>query len=82
MAAVKTLRENLSNDGLRSFVVTFRDGDEATPYEAQYWAEDAGHAGEQCEDESPEYMAILIETQEEWEARNGRKLDYGNTETL
>lgn len=79
---MKTLREKMADDGLQSFIVTFRDGDDPTPYESQYWAEDAGHAGEQCEDESPDYLAILIETQAEWEARNGRSLDYGNRETV
>lgn len=96
MAAMKTLREKMADDGLTSFIVSYdyyADDTEAgitgqeNPWPedsltAQFWAEDAGHAGEQADDSFPGARILLVETQAEYEARTGETLDYGRTENL
>lgn len=83
MAAVKTLRESLAEEGLESFMVTYRPAyaepsDE--PEVMQFWAEDAAHAGEQMDDAEPFCAVLLVETQAQYEARTGELLDYGRRE--
>lgn len=82
MASMKTLAAKMADEGLTSFIVTLRDGDDATPYEQQYWAEDSDHATEQCEAASPDYQVVMVETQADYEARTGVMLDYGRRENV
>ena len=78
MAAMKTLREKMADDGLTSFIVTYSHADDASlTGTMQFWAEDAGHAGEQMDDAEPGCSVDLVETQAEYEARTGVELDYG-----
>lgn len=70
MTEMKTLFERMAVDGLQAFSVTYR-GDDGGEYVARYWAEDAGGAGEQCDqDGEGTYTVLLVETQSEYEARN------------
>lgn len=92
MAAVKTMREKMANEGLTSFIVSYDYEDEGTPIDAeaaenaymeQYWAEDQPHAAEQFKDANGDGVRIItIETQEAYEARTGEELDYGNREDV
>ena len=91
MAAIKTLREKMANDGLTSFIVSYdyaENDEEASDagggipdpddvFTEQFWAEDAGHAGEQFDDSRPQGRCLLVETQDEYETRTGETLDYG-----
>ena len=85
MAAMKTLREKMAHDGLTSYIVSYDDrapGDEIKLDDAltmQFWAEDAGHAGEQFDDAEPGSRVVLVETQAEYEARTRTILDYGRS---
>lgn len=82
MATVKTMRQKMADEGLSSFMVTYTADDHET-YTSQYWAEDAGHAGDQCEDEGEgDRTNLFVETQDEYEARTGKVLDYGRGESL
>lgn len=80
MGAVKSLREKMADEGLKSFIVTATYEWADYPMYQQFWATDAAHAGEQAEDVENLHEILLIETQDEYEARNGVKLDYGRTE--
>jgi hypothetical protein len=56
MGAVKTMREKMADEGLRSYIVTYvyaDDYDSDEHYEMQFWAEDEAHACEQMEDAEP-----------------------------
>jgi hypothetical protein len=69
----------VANHDLTSYIVTF-----LAPYafgttdveRMQFWAEDAGHAGEQMDDAEPSCEVVLVETQKEHETRTGVRLDY------
>lgn len=81
MASVKTMRAKMADEGLTSYIVTYSDPD--STYIMQFWADDAAHAGEQFDDQEEWGAEIdLIETQDEFEARTGRTLDYGRQENL
>lgn len=96
MAAVKTMREKMANEGLTSFIVTYdyyEDDTEAAEagggipdpddvYKEQYWATDATHAAEQFTDSDSSARILTIETQEGYELRTGEELDYGNRENV
>lgn len=89
MAAVKNMREKMADEGLKSYIVSYdyADNDEAAVNDftgvaddamaMQFWAEDAGHAGDQFDDAEPGGRCLLVETQDEYEARTGTTLDYG-----
>lgn len=80
MAAVKTMREKMADEGLTSFMVSYT-GDDHERYTSQYWADDAGHAGEQCDqDGEGTRTELFVETQDEFETRTGVELDYGRRE--
>ncbi len=80
MAAYKTMMEKMADEGLQSFVVTYL-GDDGEEYSSQYWADDEGHAGEQCDqDGEGTNTVLLVETQAEYEARTNTELDYGRWE--
>lgn len=82
MASIKTMQAKMADEGLRSFIVTFRpEGDDETQT-MQFWAEDAGHAGEQMDDAEPGCEVVLVETQDEYETRTGETLDCGRREDL
>lgn len=88
MAAMKTMREKMADEGLTSFIVSYDDrapGDEIKLDGAmtmQFWAEDAGHAGEQFDDAEPDARLLLVETQDEYETRTRTILDYGRRENV
>ena len=85
---MKTMREKMADEGLQSFIVTYRTTDEdigdgmviAHTATMQFWAEDAGHAGEQMDDAEPGCEIVVVQTQAEYEARTGETLDYGTLE--
>lgn len=80
MAAVKTMREKMADEGLESFIVSYLPEGHASymaPLTQQFWADDAAHAGEQMDDAEPFCSVLLVETQAEYEARTGETLDYG-----
>lgn len=79
MAAVKTMREKMADEGLVSYTVTFMyPGNRSLADTEQFWAEDADHAREQCIDSHDEITIKAVETQDEFEARTDLTLDYGN----
>ena len=84
MAGVKRMMEKMAEQGLKSFIatVTFVGEMGIITESHQYWAEDAGHAGEQADDAFPYCDIELIETQEEFEKRTGVLLDYGRLPNL
>lgn len=74
MSNMKRLLEKMSEQGLKSYIVTVH-GDQGDGL-LQFWAENYGHAGEQADDVYPYCDIDLIETQEEFEARTGIARDY------
>lgn len=84
MSGMKRLAEKMAENNLKSYIatVTFIGEMGFIRESHQYWAEDAGHAGEQADDAFPYCTIELIETQEEFEARTGTKLNYGRLPNL
>ncbi len=79
MSNIKRMMEKMADEGLKSYIatVTFAGYMGIITESAQFWAEDAGHAGEQADDAYPYCDIELIETQAEFEARTGKVLNYG-----
>lgn len=79
MSAMKTFREKMAEEGLQSFIVTYRAEESTEVEHMQFWAEDAGHAGDQMDDAEQGCDVLLVETQTEYEARTGSPMPYGRT---
>ena len=84
MGAMKTMREKMADEGLKSFIVTFRYPENKSMGDAmQFWAEDALHAVEQAKaSEGDDITVLYVETQEQYEANSGTTLDYGRRENV
>lgn len=74
MATVKTVRAKMADEGLYSYIVEFAGNF------VQYWAYDAGHAGEQFDNAFPWKRPDCIYTQEEYEKTYGATLAYDREE--
>ena len=83
-----TMRQRMAEEGLTSYIVSYiglppdeiegEYEDLVADAEAmQFWAEDEGHAGSQFDDSEPDSTVLLIESQDEYEDRTGKILDYG-----
>ncbi len=80
MSQMKRMLEKMAEQGLESYIVSIST--DQGNFHMQFWAEDAGHAGEQADDEVPYCDIEPIETQGEYEARTGETLNYGRLPNL